>query len=173
MQKKQFVKTVIIANIIILFGYLLFQAIQSSLNKKRQVQAIAVLKPITVYQQNHPIIINKEFFTTDYLLLAYMSTDCDHCDYMTDQLCKNINRFVKCRVVLLAQGSPTSLGTFSKKHQLDSCNNILLLHDKNMEVLKKYKISSTPYFLMYNKEGKNILAIKGETKIDNLLKPLQ
>jgi thioredoxin-related protein len=150
----------------------LFFLRQSPSNSKHD-KPLASLQPIKAYQRDEIVIIDKNFITSNYLLLAYMNTDCNHCDYMTEQLCKNTNRFKKCQVVLLAQGSAISLEKFKQKHQLDNFKEILLLHDKDLDIAKNYKINSTPYFLMFNKHGSNILTLEGETRIENLLNPLQ
>ncbi len=173
MQKQNIIKLVIPGTIFAGFCYLLFLAINVIGTKEKKEQGFSRLQEITAYQNYQPVIINTEFIKSRYLLLACINTDCNHCDYMTELLCKNINRFTQCRVVFLAQGSEESLAVFSQKHQLGNFKDILLLHDKDREFQKKHNVSSTPYFLIYNKQGKNILTIEGETKIDNLLKPLK
>ena len=173
MHTKSYIKIVIRINAIIIACFILIFVFNNSTNRFKSIHPYSTLQPVNVYKQEQPLTIDKNLISSDYLLIAYMSTDCDHCDYMMEQLCKNIDSFKQCRVVLVAQGSKASLETFSQKHQLNNFKEVLLLHDKDLEMIKKYKISSTPHFLMYNKEGKNILTIKGETKIENLLKPLQ
>ncbi len=173
MKKKLVMKIAIISIIPLLFVFFISRIIQSANLKKKKAEAVSMLQPFTAYQNNRPVVFDKTTITREYLLLAYMSTDCEHCDYMTEELKKHYKGFENCNIFLLAMGTEQSLTQFTAKHSLSLVNDINILWDKNFEIKKQLAISSTPEFFIYNKAGINVLHIKGETKIENLLKAVE
>lgn len=173
MKKKGLMKIAIVSLIPLLLVFFISHIIQTTRSKEKKSEEISKLQSFTAYKNDNPISFDKTAITKKYLLLAYMSTDCEHCDYMTEQLKKHSKYFGNCNVVMVAMGTEQSLHQFIAKHNLNSVNDINILWDKEFKIRKQFAISSTPEFFVYNKAGQNVLHIRGETKIENLLKAVE
>lgn len=173
MKMKLVMKIAIIAVIPLLFVFFINRIIQFSHLKKKNIEAISTLQPFTAYQSGKAIVFDRSSITKKYLLLAYISTDCEHCDYMTDELKMHDKDFGNYNIVMVAMGTEQSFQQFTAKHNLNLVTDISILWDKGFKVRKQFAVSSTPEFFIYNKAGQNVLHIKGETKIENLLKAVE
>ena len=173
MKKKLVVKLIIIGIIPLLFVFFISRILQTADLKKKTAEVISVLQPFTAYQNGKPITFDKANITKKYVVLAYVSTDCEHCDYMTEELKKHSKDFRNCTIVMLAMGTEQSLTQFIEKHNLTKVNDISILWDKEFKIRKQFAVTATPEFFIYNKAGQNVLHINGETKIENLLKAVE
>jgi thioredoxin-related protein len=173
MKNKLIVKSVILVLVFLLFAFLIIRIQHTANLKKKDAESILLLQPFAAYKNNKLVFIDKSKITKNYLLLAYISTECEHCDYMAEELKKYEKNFINCNIVLVAMGTEQSLHQFTAKHNLGIVNNINILWDKEFKIKKQFAVSTTPEFFIYNRAGHNVLHIKGETKIENLLKVIQ
>lgn len=167
------VKVILTLVIVTVFAFLLNEIIKRINHKEQAQKTIATLLPFAGYQNNQLVAFDTSRINKPYLLLAYFSTDCDHCNYMMEELKDNYSQFTSCNIVVVAEGADTSIQRFAKEHSIDSLHGLTYLRDKDFSIRHQFNITNVPEFFIYNKKGQLVTSIKGETKIENLLKYLQ
>lgn len=107
-------------------------------------------------------------FNVDRLVLNYYNPDCDHCQYVADQIVKNAVKFERIQLLMITPADKEKVADFCRRYQLESVPNLKLLLDTHHEFETVFGTSVTPSFFIYNYDGKLVEKIIGETKVENL-----
>jgi thiol-disulfide isomerase/thioredoxin len=101
------------------------------------------------------------------VIINYFSPDCEHCQYMTKQIVKNIDRFSNTLIVMITNADSVATHNFIQQYHIKGLNKIIVLLDSKMEFINIFHPVTTPTFYIY-KNGFLSKTIVGETKIEIL-----
>ena len=102
------------------------------------------------------------------LILWFFMPDCEHCQYMAQELYRHAKALADTRIVMITVADSQSILTFDKKYHLDELGNVLLLRDKYLRFPGLFGTGAVPSFFVYS-AGKLTRKIAGETRVENLL----
>lgn len=166
-------KILVFAGIIVIVVFFSFKIV-NAINKKKQIQNRIILLPnFNFYNlQNQP-------FTRDSLapnkssLFLYFNTTCEHCQYETEQILKNLPQLSNTNVLFISSQSKKEILSFDSIYHLTSYSIIKLLHDSTDNFYKTFGSNLVPSSVIYNSEGKLIKTFKGEVKMETIIRLLK
>lgn len=107
-------------------------------------------------------------------MIIYFNTNCDHCKYELSQLNKNVEKFKNIKVYLF-----TSEKDLFKKPAVKSWSNLYKKDGITFGIIQKSEYENkfgsmiTPSIFIFNSSNKLTRKIRGEIKIESLLKDLK
>lgn len=108
------------------------------------------------------------------VLLVYFAPDCDHCHTLMNAFFKRANDFKAAEVVMVTFKPVNELAAFEQAYQTSLYPNITIGTEGTTNYLRLfYKLQSTPFTALYNKEGKLISSYRKNPLLDELLKQLK
>ncbi|MGC4037249.1 MAG: redoxin domain-containing protein [Chitinophagaceae bacterium] len=102
------------------------------------------------------------------VIVSQFSPDCEHCQYMAEQINLNQVAFKDCPVIMITGATKERTEEFIKTYKLSELPFLSVGIDTSDYFYRTFGTNSIPSFFIYNREHKLIKTIKGETKIDNL-----
>lgn len=102
------------------------------------------------------------------VIVNYFSPDCNHCQYMTEQISKNIDSFYSVMIIMVTSADSASTNRFCNDYHLDKFKNIVVLRDIKNQFHNYFGTVTSPTFFIYN-DGILAKKIIGETKIENII----
>lgn len=121
--------------------------------------------------------LSGKFFTEKYIpqgynriIIAGLSTSCDHCEYMTHKIVDNEMKLQNVYIVLIFVSAYNSTLKFVAENKLRTMKNLIVLIDSDNSFQEKFSNIPTPVFFIYDGKRTFIRKITGETSVDNLLK---
>lgn len=106
------------------------------------------------------------------LLLVYFNSECEHCQYEVQEICRNADGFQNKQVVLVSSEDEEAIHKFSEEYELSAYPFIKVAKTEAEQFYKTFGTTSTPSVFIYNKDRKLVKDFKGEVKIETLLKYL-
>jgi hypothetical protein len=86
---------------------------------------------------------------------------------------ESVDKFRPYQLVFVSFEKPELIKTFAKKHHLLNYDNIHFVCDTKATFATTFDIQSLPCLVLYNKNQQIIEKIKGQTKVETLVKKLQ
>lgn len=105
------------------------------------------------------------------VLIIYFP-DCDHCQREATEISKHLKSFEKHPVWFISTASFDDIDNFSRKYSLSGYANIHFVRTDIKDVINNFGGIPTPSVFIYSKDKKLVKAIKGETKIEEIIKYL-
>lgn len=102
------------------------------------------------------------------LIIMFFMPDCEHCQYMAQEMKKNARDIADCKIVMVTVADSESIVAFDKQYRLNELPNVLILRDKYARFPALFGTGVVPSFFIYS-AGKLTRKITGETRIQNLL----
>jgi thiol-disulfide isomerase/thioredoxin len=154
---------IFIVSVIAFFALRAYRHTNSKIEKEKLIAHLPNMKvffsdTVTCNSSDLPVIV------------YHFSPDCEHCQYMAKEIKYNINKFSKTCILMITSAKKDDATNFMKEYDLDSIKHIHLGFDKNLSFYKIFGSFDIPSFYIYNKEHELSSHIKGETKIENLIK---
>lgn len=107
-------------------------------------------------------------------IIIVFSPDCGHCTLLMNDIFKNITSFKKTHLIMATFVQNKDIINFEKKYKTANYPNITVGTDMPVFFLQKYyKLTSTPFTVLYDKNRKLITSYKSEKIIDDLIKQVQ
>ena len=107
-------------------------------------------------------------------IIIVFSPDCGHCQVLIDGIFKKINSFKKASIILATFVQPKDIIAFEKKYQTAKYANITVGTDVPVFFLQKFfHLTSTPFTVLYDKNGKMIASYKSEHITGDLIKQVE
>jgi peroxiredoxin len=171
MKKK--LKIIVFALFICVFGYFGFQ-IYTKINHKKQVaENIKTIPKFQFKDTNNAVFSNKNLQPNTPTLFVYYNSECDFCNEETAMIQSEIEKFGTTQIIFISFEKPNKIQEFSKKHKLDTYDNVHFLRDSKITFATTFDVKSLPCLVLYDKNQKLIEKIKGQTKIETLLEKLR
>lgn len=105
------------------------------------------------------------------VVLIYFSPDCEHCQALMNEFFKNIDTFSEVQVVLVTFRPLAELFAFERTYQTYKYKNVKAGTEGNSFYLRKFfRLDSTPFTALYNKDGILVYSYRKDTPLDDLVK---
>ncbi|HEY1021788.1 MAG TPA: thioredoxin family protein [Flavisolibacter sp.] len=120
------------------------------------------------YFGNHELPKNKP------VVLIYFAPDCDHCHTLMNAFFQKADDFQAATVVLITFKPVNELIAFERSYQTNQYPHVIVGTEGAAQTLRRfYKLQSTPYTALYNKEGKLVASYRKNTPVAELLQQLK
>ena len=170
--KKQ-LKIVIPVVFIFFFGYFSYQIYTKIKHKKEVAESIKIIPDFEYQNINGGNYINKDLKKDIQTLFVYYNSECDFCNEETQMIKDNIEKFKDVQLVFISFEKKEQINAFAEKYKLTSYDNVHFLCDSKVTFATTFDVKSLPCLVLYDKDQKLIEKIKGQTKIETILKKLR
>lgn len=170
---KKYLKLIIPIIFISLLTFLGYQIV-TKINHKKEVAANIKTIPTFKYQN-----INGEQFSNNNLkvdtptLFIYFNSESEYCNEETKMIQERIDQFTPHQLVFVSFEKGKKIKSFAKKYNLQNYDNIHFVCDTKVTFATTFDVQSLPCLVLYDKNQQLIEKIKGQTKVEVLLKKLQ
>jgi peroxiredoxin len=106
-------------------------------------------------------------------VFLYFNSECEHCQSEATQIQENIEKFADIQLVFISFEGPEKIMDFAKKYKIDNYDTVTFLCDKQVSFATTFDVKSIPTVVIYDKNKKLLEKIKGEIKVDNILKKIK
>lgn len=107
------------------------------------------------------------------VVLIYFAPDCEHCLQLLDVFFKKIDAFKKAQVVLVSFKPVGELSLFERSYQTAKYPNVKVGTEGTTYFLRQfYKLQTTPFVALYDKDRKLVYSYRKEPPVDDLIKRL-
>jgi thioredoxin-related protein len=121
-----------------------------------------LMPSFTMKLTNGKIFSSKELSPQKPVIIIYFAPDCDHCQVLMNALFKKINEFKRSEIVI------------EKTYQTAKYSNIKVGTEAPIFFFRTYyHLENTPFTVLFDKHGKQIISYKKETPVDDLIKHLK
>ena len=157
------------ASTLLFLGY----QIISRINYKEEVQKNIKTIPEFFYSN-----VNGENFTHNDLkkgtptLFIYFNTECEYCNEEAKIISKNIVKFKNTEIIFISFENSNQIKQFAQKHKLNHHDNVHFLHDSKPSFAITFDVNALPTIIIYNSQKQLLEKIKGQVKIDHILKKI-
>ena len=86
---------------------------------------------------------------------------------------ESVNKFAPYQLVFVSFEKPKDINSFAKKHNLLNYDNVHFVCDTKVTFATTFDVQSLPCLVLYDKNQQLIEKIKGQTKVETLIKKLQ
>lgn len=108
------------------------------------------------------------------VMLVYFAPDCNHCHTLLNDIFKNFKAFNHLTVVLATFKPVDELRIFERQYNTAAYKNIITGTEGTTFFLRyHYNIPTTPYTVLFDKNGKQVTTFKNEKIISDLLKQVK
>ncbi|KIA98045.1 hypothetical protein OA93_11360 [Flavobacterium sp. KMS] len=155
--------------ILLFLGYL----IVSQINHKKEIaQNIKSIPEFSYQDIKGGIFTNQKLKKETATIFIYFNTDCEFCHEEAKMIKENMERLSNFQLIFVSFEKPENIKIFAQKHQLTTYDNVYFLCDNKVTFASTFDIKSLPCLVLYDKEQNLIEKIKGQTKIDVLIKKM-
>ena len=169
---KQFLKIIIP---ILVFGTLAFMGYKviSKINHKNEVAEHIKTIPAFSYKtiEGKPFS-NKDLKENTPTIFLYFNSECEHCQSEAEQIRDNVKKFANTQLVFISFEEPEKITAFATKYKLLGHDKINFLSDSKVGFATTFDVNSLPTVVIYDKKKKLVAKIKGEIKVENILKKI-
>lgn len=147
--------------------------ISSIINYKKEVaQHIRSIPAFSYLNVNGLSFTNKSLKVNTATLFIYFNSDCEFCNEEAQMIQENIEKLTLIQVVFVSFEQAEKIKSFAKKHKLLNHGNIHFVSDIKVTFATSFDVKSLPCLVLYNKNQQLIGKIKGQTKVETILKKL-
>jgi peroxiredoxin len=152
------------------FGYQIYTKIQH----KKEVAANIKTIPKFEYQNiKGGVFSNVNLKKGTPTLFIYFNSECEFCNEETQMIYTNIEQFATFQLVFISFEKSALIKAFAAKHQLTTYDNIHFLSDTKISFATTFDVQSLPCLVLYDKNQHLIEKIKGQRKVETIVKKLQ
>lgn len=170
---KKYLKIIIPIIIIGLFCFMIYNIISKINHKKEVAESIENLPKFQYQKLDGSNFSNKDLKKNTPTIFLYFNSDCDFCNHEAQEIKENIGKLNKFQIIFISFEKQELIKAFSKKHKLDTYDNITFIHDAKVTFATTFDVKSLPTIIIYNSKNKLIGKLKGQTKVNNILKKLE
>ncbi|MEY3501341.1 MAG: hypothetical protein RL308_3014 [Bacteroidota bacterium] len=105
-------------------------------------------------------------------LFIYFNSECEFCNEEAQMIQANIAQFAAFQLVFVSFEKPTLIKAFAAKHHLNTYDNVTFLSDSKVSFANTFDVKSLPCLVLYDKNQKLIEKIKGQAKVEMIVKKL-
>jgi len=160
--------------IIFLFplGYLGYNFVSKLRQKKAVAENIREIPAFSFESINGEKFTNAHLDSQKATIFIFFNSECDFCQHEAQDIQSHVEAFQKTQIVFVSVEEKEHIRNFSETYQLSRYDFIYFVHDPNGSFSTTFDANSIPFILIYNREGKLVEKIKGQTKAENILKKL-
>jgi hypothetical protein len=114
-----------------------------------KMPAFKILLPDSTWFTREQVPLSKY----DYTFIIYFSPDCGHCQHEATEIVKHMDSLKNAFFVFVAYKPLEDIQGFASYYKLDQFPNIRYGRDPQYFVPSFYRVTRTPFVVMYNKQG--------------------
>lgn len=152
------------------FGVQIFTKIQ---HKKEVAENIKTIPKFEYQNIKGGVFSNANLKKDTPTLFVYFNSECEFCNEEAQMIQANIQQLSALQLVFISFEKPALIKAFAAKHQLNSYDNVTFLSDSKVNFSTTFDVKSLPCLVLYDKNQKLIEKIKGQTKVEMLVKKLE
>jgi hypothetical protein len=164
---KNFIKIFFPLLALLLVGFLAINIARRVVIKKKVGEHIVRIPAFCFVQLDNKLYSDKNIRNDGEIIVNYFDPDCNHCQYMTSQIVKQINLFSKAKLLMITNSDSLIVKRFFQNYHLEKFKNIIILRDPKSTFYGIFGNAVTPSFYIY-KKGVLAKVFLGETKIINI-----
>lgn len=169
---KKYLKIIIPAigiGLLMFFGY----QIVAKIRHKKQIAENIKTIPVFKYQNvNGGVFSNKNLKIQTPTLFIYFNSECEFCNNETQMIHENIQKLQNFQLVFISFEKPETIKAFAAKYQLLDHDNVHIICDSKITFSTTFDVQSLPCLVLYDKNNNLIEKIKGQTKVETIIKKL-
>ena len=170
---KKFLKIIIPLVFVSLLAFIGYKIV-SKINHKKEIAANIKTIPDYTYQNlKGESFSNKNLKTDTATLFIYFNSECEYCNEEAQMIQESVNKFAPYQLVFVSFEKPKDINSFAKKHNLLNYDNVHFVCDTKVTFATTFDVQSLPCLVLYDKNQQLIEKIKGQTKVETLIKKLQ
>ncbi|MEO6175533.1 MAG: redoxin domain-containing protein [Flavobacterium circumlabens] len=169
---KRFLKIVLSIIFTCFICFLSYLIITKINRKKEAAENIKTIPKFSYKNVNGGFFNNQDIKINTPTLFIYFNTECEYCNEETKIIKENREKLNNVEIIFVSFEQPELTKKFAIKHQLNSYDNIHFLCDHKVTFATTFDVNSLPCIVLYDKDQKLLAKIKGQTKIEILLKKL-
>jgi peroxiredoxin len=170
---KKILKIVIPIFFITVLCFLGYQIVNKINHKKEVAANIKTIPDFTYQNLKGESFSNKNLKTDTPTLFIYFSSECEYCNEEAQMIQESVDKFAPHQLVFVSFEKPEKINSFAKKHKLLNYDNIHFVCDTKVTFATTFDVRSLPCLVLYDKNQQLIEKIKGQTKVETLVKKLQ
>ncbi|PKP43129.1 MAG: redoxin [Bacteroidetes bacterium HGW-Bacteroidetes-13] len=105
-------------------------------------------------------------------VFIFFNSECDYCQHEAQDIQNHVEDFHETQFIFVSVEDKDRIRKFSETYQLSHYDFIHFARDPSGSFITTFDANSIPFLLIYNREGKLVEKIKGQTKAENILKKL-
>ena len=171
---RQTLKFIIIALLLAVVGFLIYNVATGYKSRKEVEQRIQTLPDIAFKSITGASVNLHSFDKTKPLVIIYFHPECEHCHYEAKEIGQNATAFKNCQLVMVtADDSTKRVEQFCNTHNLWEVDNIEILFDRENLFKKTFGKAIIPSVYIYSKTRELKKQFLGETKPEAIIKEMQ
>lgn len=169
---KKILKIIIPVLVLFLLVFMCYKVITKINHKKEVAEHIKTIPLFSYSTINGGKFTNKDLKENSPVLFLYFNSECEHCQSEASQIKENINEFKNVQLVFISFEKPIQIEEFATKYKLNQYANITFLCDSKVSFATAFDVNSLPTVIIYDKAKKLVKKIKGEIKVETILKKI-
>jgi len=169
---KKYLKIVIPILILGAISFMGYQVITKINHKKAVAEHIKTIPAFSYKTIEGKSFSNQDLKDDKPTVFLYFNSECEHCQSEAEQIRDNVEKFSKAQLVFISFEEPKKIAAFAKKYKLVNYDNISFLSDSKVSFATTFDVNSLPTVVIYDKNKKLAAKIKGEIKVENILKKI-
>lgn len=169
---KKYLKIIIpilILGAIVFMGYKVITKIN---HKKEVAENIKTIPTFTYKTIDGKVFTNTDLKKNIPTVFLYFNSECEHCQNEAEQIRDNVEKFENVQLVFISFEEPKKILDFATKYKLLDYDKITFLCDSKVNFATTFDVNTLPAVVIYDKNKKLLEKIKGEVKIEKILKQL-
>jgi peroxiredoxin len=169
---KSYIKIILLITFIGILLFLGYQIVLKINQKKEIAQNIKSIPEFSYQDISGGIFTKQNLKKETATIFIYFNTDCEFCHEEAKMIKENIERLGSFQLIFVSFEKLETIKAFAQKHQLTTYDNVYFLCDNKVTFASTFDIKSLPCLVLYDKEQRLIEKIKGQTKIEILIKKM-
>jgi peroxiredoxin len=170
---KKYLKIILPLLVLGAIAFMGYKVISKIVHKKEVAEHIKTIPAFSYKTIKGQIFSNTDLKNDTPTIFLYFNSECEHCQNEAEQIRDNIEKFSRVQLVFISFEEPKKIEAFARKYKLNHYDNIDFLCDSKVSFSITFDVKSLPTIILYNKNKELIEKIKGQTKVETLIKKLQ
>jgi peroxiredoxin len=170
---KKYLKIILPILILGAIGFMGYKVITKINHKKGIAENIKTIPAFSYKSINGKVFSNSNLVENTPTIFLYFNSECEHCQSEAEQIRDNIQKFANAQLVFISFEESKKITAFATKYKLIGYDKITFLCDSKVSFSTTFDVNSLPTVVIYDKNKKLIEKIKGEVKIENILKKIK
>lgn len=158
--------------VLILLSFLITKIIFRINHKNEVTKNIKKIPEFSFKDINGVLFNNHNLKKNTPTIFLYFNTECEFCNTEVEIIKKNIEQFKNTQLIFISFESPLKIKKFAENYQLLNHDNIHFIYDKQVVFSKTFDVKAFPTIVIYNNQQQLLEKIKGQVKIDHILKKI-
>lgn len=170
---KKYLKILIPALLISFLAFMGYK-IGTKIKEKEAVVAQISSVPAFAYEDlNDKSFTNATLEETKSTLFIYFNSECDFCNQEAEMVQENIEQLKGIQIVFISLETKEKIKAFATQYKLLDYANIHFVCDTKASFASTFDVKSLPSLVLYNKNKELVEKIKGQVKVETILKKLE